>query len=307
MKEILNVFESLAVDKTVLIKILISIFIILFVWLIRRSIVRIVNRRVKDPRTRYNWRKALNYTAIVLNLLFLGFVWFRGFQPLATYLGLLSAGISIALKDPIVDIAAWIFIMTNRPFKLGDRIEVNGHIGDVIDIGVFQFILLEVGNWVDADQSTGRIIHIPNGTIITGPLVNYTEGFPYVWNEIPVLVTFESDWRKAKKILLEIAEKYSEKISDTAKKSIEKASKRFVIIYKHTKPIVYTSVNDSGVLLTVRYLCRIKNRRGSAEVISEDILDAFGKSKDIDFAYPTQRFYDNTTEGKPGTKTRNIK
>ncbi len=304
MKEILSLFESLNIDKTVLAKILISIFIILFVWLIRRSIVRIVNRRVKNPRARYTWRKALNYTAIVLNLLFLGLVWLRGFQSLATYLGLISAGISIALKDPILDIAAWIFIMTNRPFKLGDRIEINGHIGDIIDIGVFQFILLEVGNWVDADQSTGRILHIPNGKVLTESLENYTEGFPYIWNEIPVLVTFESNWRKAKKILLEIAEKYSEEISDTAKKSIEKASKRFVIIYKNTKPIVYASVNDSGVLLTIRYLCRIKNRRGSTETIWEDILDAFEKSEDIDFAYSTQRFYDNTTEGKVRNKNK---
>ena len=78
------------------------------------------------------------------------------------------------------------------------------HAGDVIDIRLFQFSINEIGNWVDADQSTGRIIHIPNGIVFTEPQANYTAGFQYIWNEIPVLVTFESDWKKAKQILTDI-------------------------------------------------------------------------------------------------------
>ncbi len=299
MKHLSEIF-----GKTVQDKILISIIIIVTFWIVKRIILRTVNKRIKDVRLRYGWRKAMNYTTTALAILFVGLVWINGLKSFATYFGLLSAGVSIALKDPILNFAGWLFIITQQPFKVGDRVEINGHTGDVIDIGLFQFLMIEVGNWVDADQSTGRIIHIPNELTLTSTLVNYTKGFPYIWNEIEVLVTFESDWKKAKKILEEITKKYAEPVSEVAKKSIEKASGRYEILYKNTSPRVYTSVEDSGVMLTIRYLCRVRNRRGSAEKIWENILAEFAKCDDIDLAYPTQRFYNNAIEGKPGTRPK---
>ncbi len=291
--------------KTVQNKILISVAIIVAIWVLKRIILSIVNRRIKEVHIRYGWRKGLNYTATGLTLLFVGLVWINGMKSFATYFGLLSAGVSIALKDPILNFAGWLFIITQQPFKVGDRVEINGHIGDVIDIGLFQFLMIEVGNWVDADQSTGRIIHIPNELTLTTSLINYTKGFPYIWNEIGVLVTFESNWKKAKEILEGIVKKYAEHVSEAAKQSIEKASRKYAILYKNTSPRVYTSVEDSGVMLTIRYLCKVRNRRGSAEKIWEDILEEFAKCDDIDLAYPTERFYNNAIEGKPGTRPKN--
>ena len=77
---------------------------------------------------------------------------------------------------------------------------------DVIDQRLFRFTLLEIGNWVEADQSTGRVIHVPNSWVFTEDIANYTAGFSYIWNELPVLVTFESDWRRAKRLLQSIAD-----------------------------------------------------------------------------------------------------
>ncbi len=180
----------------------------------------------------------------------------------------------------------------------GDRIQIGKLIGDVIDIRVFQFSLLEVGGWVDADQSTGRVLHVPNGLLMTTPLANYGAGFEYIWNEIPVLVTFESNWRKAKDILLSIAEKHAENLSEKAAQKVRETNRKFMIFYKTFTPTVYTSVKDSGVLLTIRYLCRPRVRRGSTQAIWEDVLDQFAAAPDIDFAYPTRRFFDNAVEGK---------
>ena len=83
--------------------------------------------------------------------------------------------------------------MSRRPFEVGDRIQVGEHIGDVVDIGAFTFTLLEVGHWVQADQSSGRVIHVPNGVVFDSPVTSYTKGFRYLWDELPVLVTFESN------------------------------------------------------------------------------------------------------------------
>jgi small-conductance mechanosensitive channel len=153
---------------------------------------------------------------------------------------------------------------------------------------------------VDADQSTGRVIRIPNGKIFSEMLANYSKGFRYIWNEIPVLVTFESDWQKAKEILAEIAERHAAHLSEKAQRKVREASKQFMIFYEKLTPIVYTTVKDSGVLLTIRYLCHPRQRRGTEEGIWEDILAAFARHDNIDFAYPTQRFYDHRAEGPRG-------
>ena len=96
----------------------------------------------------------------------------EGLRSLGTFLGLLSAGLAIALKDVVASMAGWIFILWRRPFQLGDRIQIGDRAGDVVDLRLFQFTLLEIGNWVDADQSTGRSIHVPNGAVFTEPLFN---------------------------------------------------------------------------------------------------------------------------------------
>lgn len=159
---------------------------------------------------------------------------------------------------------------------------------------------------MDADQSTGRVLHIPNGMVLSEVISNYSRGFQYIWNELPVLVTFESDWKKAKTILQQIVTKHAKHSSEVAQKHIQEASRRFMIFYSVLTPIVYTSVEDSGVLLTIRYLCEPRTRRGTAEAIWEDILHQFVSYEDIDFAYPTQRFYNNQREGKSGARASTI-
>lgn len=294
----------MALDNETISKILVTLLVILIISLLRFSLLRIVYRKTGDVRTRYNWRKGITYTCAFLGILILGRVWFAGFQSLATYLGLLSAGVAIALKDPIVNLVAWAFILWRRPFSVGDRIEIGGYRGDVIDLRIFQFTLMEIGNWVDADQSTGRIIKIPNGKVFTEMLANYSKGFQYIWNEIPVLITFESNWKRAKTILTEIAIKHTEHLTEKAAQHVREASARMMVFYTTLTPAVYTSVRDCGVLLTIRYLCMPRERRGTEQAIWEDVLAHFADCDDIDFAYPTIRRYYNPQEGKSGARAK---
>ena len=222
-------------------------------------------------------------------IIIIGQIWLDGIGSIVTYLGLLSAGIAIALKDPITNITGWLFILWNRPLDAGDRIQLGEHSGDVIDTNIFNFTVMEIGNWVDADQNTGRIVHIPNGKIFTETLANYGKGFEYIFNEIPVLITFESDWKKAKDVLQDIAKKIGEKSSKAAEKQIKQASKKFLIEEQKVDPEVYTKVGESGVLLTIRYLCIPKYRRDTEHEIWEQILREFEKYQDIELAYPTIR------------------
>ena len=274
-----------------------AIIVVLFV--IRWIAVRIIARRTDDIRTLYQARKIASYVTVVIVLVLLGRVWFSGVQSLLTYLGLLSAGIAIALKDPLTGMAGWLFILWRRPFAVGDRIQIGDHAGDVVDVRLFQFTLLEIRNWVDADQSTGRIIHIPNGDVFSKPVANYVRGFRYIWHEIPVLLTFESDWRTAKSILTEVVSEHAETLTPDAERRLQSASRKYMIFYSTLTPIVYTTVRDSGVLLTMRFLCDPRRRRGTEQTMWEAILERFSAYDDIDFAYPTIRHFDHGTEGKP--------
>ena len=279
-------------------KILYSILAITVIYLLNYFLNSLIKKTSNDLKSVYMWNKTLSYFRMFILVIVLLRIWFEGVGELGTYLGLLSAGVAIALKDPLANFAGWIFILWRRPFELGDRVEIGPNKGDVIDIRIFQFTLMEIGNWVDADQSTGRIIHIPNGSLFTTSLANYNKGFEMIWNEIGVLLTFESNWSKAKNILQEILNEVNQGKEKTAMEKIRNSAKKFMIYYRNLTPIVYTKVLDSGVNLTLRYLCEPRKRRGAENDIWERVLTEFAKHKDIDFAYPTTRFYDNRTEGK---------
>ncbi len=277
-----------------------SVAVIIVLVLIHIIIKRIVRRQTDDESIRYKWRKNLAYILSFFGFIIIGRIWFEGIGSLATFLGLLSAGLAIALRDPVTDMAGWVFLIWRKPFQAGDRIQIGDTKGDVIDIRFFKFTILEVGNWVGADQSTGRVIHIPNHLVLRESIANYTSDFDFLWNEIPVVVTFESDWRRAKEILTELALSHMEDYVVDAEEQVRRATKSYLIRYKNLTPIVYVEVVDIGVKLTIRHLSHARKRRGLNEIMWEDILDQFEKEDRIDFAYNTVRIYQNQVEGKPG-------
>ncbi|MCF7818264.1 MAG: mechanosensitive ion channel family protein [Kiritimatiellales bacterium] len=257
----------------------------LLLFLVRRMI----GWRVHNTQRRYIANKTAGYLFGFFFTLAAWRIWLGG--GLVAYIGIVSAGLAIALKDPLTNLAGWLFISVRKPFGMGDRIQINQVAGDVIDQRPFAFSVIEIGNWVDADQSTGRIIHIPNGWVFIHAVANYTQGFNFIWNEIPILITFESDWRKAKDLLSEIGKKHSSIQSESAAQQLRRTANKYLIYFTHLTPIVWTDVKASGVMLTIRYLCEPRRRRSSSSAIWEEILAEFAKHPDINLAYPTQRFY----------------
>lgn len=291
-----KIFEDLFLskDNEILFKIIYTIMILVISWIIKSFINHIIQKKIDENNARFTVKKIVHYLLTLLAVIFIGSVWIVNFSKIGTVFGLFAAGIAISLKDIFLNITGWLFIYIRRPFTIGDRIEIDGSAGDVIDIRLFQFSILEIKNWVDADQSTGRIIDIPNGLVFTNHQINFNKGFDYIWNEIKILVTFESDWEKAKSILGEIIETECEPVIKQAKDELTKATKKYLIMYANIKPIIYTSIEDSGVLLTIRYLCKPRNRRNSEHNIYEKILKEFTQQSSVDFAYPTKRLYNHS-------------
>lgn len=308
MEEItLWIEQNLRLSLSLQEKLFYSLLVLTIVWMLRLLLMAIISRRTEDSSVLYRWRKTSEYVALVLVVLVIGRIWIEDLRSAATFLGLFTAGLAIALQDPITNLFGWLFIIWRHPFEVGDRIQIGEDAGDVIDVRYFQFTIMEIRNWVHADQSTGRVLHIPNRKVFYESLANYSKGFAYIWNELPVQITFESNWQKAKEILRGIAEQHAAHLSTDARERVQEAARRYLINYEKLTPIVYTLVEASGVLLTVRYLCDPRQRRNSENDIWEDILLAFEQQDDVALAYPTQRIYYRPAEreaSEPGLDVR---
>lgn len=282
-------------------KLILLILIGAAVYGISRLIRRAIEMHIEDINKRHQLRKVVSY-GFWIALVGVAVVLFAERLALAdigTILGLIAAAITIALAEVVRSLAGWIYINSRGGVEVGSRVEVDGVIGDVIDVGLLKTTLLEVGEpLVHAMQSTGRIVTVPNSVFLFKNVVSSATVNPLVWHEIQVLVTFESDWKAAREIMRDVAMELYEEIVPDLRAAFGKLEREYAFRLGSTAPIVYTEIADSGVLLTIRNLTPVRRRRSTTDRISEAILDRFDAEPKIEFAYPTYRIYRLGEEGE---------
>ena len=288
-----------------LLGVILDTLVVLLVFLVVRRVLRTaLLRRIDDPGRAYVVGKFVSYGLGIITGLVMINLWVSDDTSIGTWLSITSAGLAIALRDPIVNVAGWLFVVARQPFRIGDRIQVGDVRGDVVDVGIWTFSLLEIGNWVKDDQSTGRIVHMPNGVVFREKIASYTQGFEHIWNEVSVCITFESDWQRARDILTEIVWARTEGAQEAIAEQLKSTAPKYMVHYTHLTPIVWVTVVDIGVRLDIRYLCQARSRRSTASQLWIDVLQRFAKEPNIDFAYPTQRFFDAAQEAKPQMRAK---
>lgn len=270
--------------------------LLLFIIIFERVASVLADRYVKDDERRHVLKKWLRYIALFFSFLCVLFL-YGTYAHKDTFfiVGLFLAGIAISLRDVFSNFVGWLIINSQKGFSHGDRITIGKIVtGDVIDIGVLRTTLAEIGEWVDADQSTGRLVTIPNSMILSNPVHNYTEGHDLIWNELVLLVTFESDWEKAEQIMLRIAEVDFEKRKESIVERLRKVRKQYLLRYNFISPKVYVTIADSGVKLSLRYMVSARKRRTMDDEFARQILRQFTKEPSIALAYPTMRLFRNS-------------
>lgn len=274
---------------------------VIALWLLRIAGNMLITREISNSRYEYQIRKAVSYGVLFMGLFIVGRIWFEGFQSLTTILGFASAGIAIALREPIANVAGWFYLLWDNTFDVGDRIEIDGVKGDVVDQDICHFSVMEVGNWMEGDQSTGRIIHIPNSAVFTKPLVNYSSDFPFVWDELRIRLTFESNRVKATEIVTHAVEAHAKKNLEEAEKALRKARHTFMIqkSTRSLRPQVFLGVKEWGVQITATYVTDCFKRRDAQAALWQTILDAFEKEPDIRFAYPAMQVHNDAQSQAP--------
>lgn len=267
---------------------IVLLFVVLILF-VAHYLKKLPYRFAREGKNLYYFQKLINFTSslIIVLIILLNFV--GDFGGLSAVVGLAGAGLAIALQDPIVSLVGWFLIIGKFGVSVGDRVEINGVKGDVIDIGLLRIAVLEVGNWVSAEQSTGRVVFFPNSFIFKNHYFNYSTGNSFIWDEIRIRVTHESDWKTAKQIIESVATRVSQAFVDEAKTQQQRVAQQFHINLGTLTPYVYVSIAESGVDLLLRYLTAIRKRRATQDEICREILEAFEREPGIGLASPTRK------------------
>jgi small-conductance mechanosensitive channel len=263
------------------------IFAALF-YLAARLARRIIGEHIEDVNRRHILRKGVSYAAFVLLLLVaiaLFADWLAGF---GTILALMVAGVAVALQDVLKSFVGWLYLSSRSGIEIGSRVEVGGIAGDIIDVGVLKTTMLEVaGPLVFGRQSTGRLVTIPNYKMLSDAVLIAPSSSPYVWHELRLVVTFDSDWRRAEEILREAAGEIYDEVAPELEAGFRRLEGRYAFKYGALTPIVYVSATTYGVELVLRFLVHVRRRRGASDRATRRILNAFATDPKIRIAYPT--------------------
>lgn len=268
-------------DRTLLDAVLVSLIILFLAYLINSIAGSLILRRVTTPKDRYTLRKTASILITVLAFASLFAIWIERTSTLFIAYGILSAGVAIALQDVLRNIAGGILLVVVRPFKAGDRIEVLEIVGDVLDIGSLNTTVMEIREWVDADQYTGRVLTIPNSFVLNQTIKNYTKDYSFIWDEIRILLIYGSNWKKAIEIALETAGPIVGEFEDLARRELLLMGKKYFITRYEVHRNVFMKMEENWIEMRLRYVVEPRKRRIISHLLISSILEAFEKEEDI--------------------------
>jgi small-conductance mechanosensitive channel len=234
-------------------------------------------------------RRLAQYLLVLAVILTLALFFLEDLKQVATVLGIASAAVVIALQDMCSAFAGWFVIVAGRKFVIGDRVEIDGHRGDIIDIQLLRTTLLEVNNWLGVDEATGRVVVIPNNFVFKTQVFNYSHVHPYVWNKVDITVTFETPAADAQALLLNVlTEETKEELAEGERASHE-MERRYGVPDTDYKPKMFSFIEDSGVTFRLIYVSHYRKSSSTRNRLNARIIAEFAKDPRMQFAYPTQR------------------
>jgi small-conductance mechanosensitive channel len=270
-------------------KLLLTVVLVVLVLLVSagvRWLAGPILRGSGHERGRFWARQVTQILAAVVLVVGLISIWFEDPTRFAGALGLVTAGVAVALQRVITSLAAYLIILRGRVFTVGDRITIGGVRGDVVRLGFMQTAVMEMGEppavqdappstWVTARQYTGRIVHVTNDKIFDSPVYNYTREFPYLWEEIRLPIHFDADRPRAEEILLDAARRHAHSFEQDARRALGELQRRFFLPEDvDLEPKVYLRITDNWVELTLRFVTSERGVRAVKDAMSREILAA---------------------------------
>jgi small-conductance mechanosensitive channel len=267
--------------------IILSLVIPLGAWIIYQILKRIIKRQIKDVTHRHSLRALMRNIIFVIAIIMIILVWLRPKQNMAVIIGLAVAGILLASQSSISAFSGYLLIVSTNIYGIGDRISVNNVTGDVMDIGFMRTTIMEIGQWVKADQYTGRIVTISNKALFDNPVFNYTRHWGYLWDEIMIPVTYTSEWRRTADIMLDVGNKYTEQLQEDAEAKLVKLIDRFPLKQTKVEPTIYFVMTDNWIEITLRFVMDAQEGRKVKAQLNRELLQQFEEEENITIALAT--------------------
>ena len=275
-----NFVKDWLLDPTIgkLVAAAVGILVIVFIV---RVLQRSSTRYIKDTDTRYRAKKFVSFFGYVSGIFLLGIIFSDRIGRLTVVFGVAGAGIAFALQEVIASIAGWVAVSLGHFYRIGDRIQLGGITGDVIDVGLLRTTVMECGAWVKADLYNGRIVRVANSFVFKEPVFNYSADFPFLWDEIVLPVRYGSDPLMTKQTLKEVADDLVGDYAVQSRTAWKQVASRYNIEEAEVEPTVTMTANQNWMEFTLRYIVDYKKRRSTKDELFGRILEAFDKTDGV--------------------------
>ena len=248
---------------------------VLLIFILIVGLRRLLKKRLKNNEVKYKSQKAIEIVGYVLILLITISYFSGSVKDFGLTIGLLTAAIAITLQEIILSVAGFFYIFLLKVYKPGDRIEINGIKGDVIDIDSVCTTMMEIGAWVSSDNYSGRIVKLSNAFVFKGPVYNYSRDFPFVWDEFNLPIKYGSDIELAKSIVIAVAQ---EKLSEYINGSIiewKNVVEKYYIEDAQVDSTLAITLTDNWIQFNLRYIVDYQKRRHTKNLLNEEIGKRF--------------------------------
>jgi small-conductance mechanosensitive channel len=270
-----------------ILKLALSLLILGLTITANRVLRNTLRARVKDPAQMHTLYMLLRNTGFAAGATAIMFVWLGSESSFTVAMGILGAGIAFASQEVIGSFAGYVNILTGSLFRIGDRVRIGNVLGDVLDIGILRTTVMEIGEWVHADQYTGRVVTVANRVVFSDPVFNYTQHWRYLWDEIVIPVTYDSDWRSAGEVMLKHGREHTSHLQVDAQAELRELSRRYPVHEATVEPTLYTVMTDNWIEMTLRYIVEAQERRTVKAQLHRELLQHFEADPNITVASVT--------------------
>ncbi len=233
------------------------VYCILGVFLIR-SAFRLLERTLPlhfgYGDQRYRVRKIVTVAGYIMIFAFITILFEDRLKQVGFALGFFGAGVVVALQDVVASLGGFVAISFSNLYRVGDRIQVNETKGDVVDISVMRTTIMETGKWVSGDLYNGRIVRIPNSTVLKGLVFNYSQGFRFVWDEIKISLTSASDHSYAREMLLRVGQETVNDYLSEAQEAWKQIVDNYRVEHPFLEPTVALQVSSGSLEFSLSYI-----------------------------------------------------
>jgi small-conductance mechanosensitive channel len=271
----------------VIVKLILSLLTAVGTLAVTAGLRRLLRSRVQDPAQMRTIYMLARNAAFAVGTTVVVWIWLGPSGNFTVAMGILGAGIAFASQEVIGSFAGYLNIVTGGLYRIGDRVHIGAVTGDVVDISILRTTVMEIGEWVRADQYTGRIVSVANRVVFSDPVFNYTQHWPYLWDEIMVPITYESDWRGAGRVMLEQATEYTSHLQPQAAAGFGALAERYPLSSAGVDPALYSVMTDNWIEMTIRYVVPAQERREVQAGLHRELLQRFEEADDITVASVT--------------------